>query len=586
MLPSRKSGFFGYLRVLRPIVRDQNRRAEELALEALRMLVNTRYPLLKRRLPKRRVTFTWVEQEKIARFVEWLESQETLEAAFWLSSLYACLVTEKSRQGRSLFFTPPELSRRLIENLSAQGIDFAKARVIDPACGGAAFLAPVAIEIRNRLRARGCRGRRMLIHLEKHVAGWDMDATLCKLSAMFLSMAVYADIKASGYVPHVAIHACDSLKRSKRHAREYDVVLCNPPYRKVSAAELRTLQQTDRALADGQANYYAIFMIRALSLAKGRGHVGLITPSSFLSGKSFGPLRKHLAANAHLKQIDLVDKREGVFVGVEQEAVLTVFCRRKPTREDETSVFSIGTHASDLIGVVRIRQGDHAWILPRNAGDVDLLPLHREGRYTLETYGYQCRTGLYVPHRDRRRVSPIKTWKEAVPLIWSTDIGQDGKLRFEPRPQGARFIWISKADRELIHRRPGVALQRTTSSEDTRRLVASPIGDSFLKRHGGYVGENHVIFLLKTRTAMCSEALLTSIIRSRMVDRLFRCLSGSVAVSLTDLVKLPLPDPAVVKKLLKQGLHVEDAVARAYRSSVPNSVSARATQRSDELAAL
>src|SRR6266571_1818491 len=226
MLPSQKNSFYGYLRALRPMVRGKDERAEELALDALRGLVSCRYPLLKKRLPKRRFIFSSAEQRSIERFVHWIQGQEVLEAAFWLSSLYAALVTEERRHGRALFFTPPELSRRLVSNLTDQGVNFATARFIDPACGGAAFLAPIAIAIRSKLRGRGVQGRRMLKHLERHLTGWDLDPTLRNLSCAFLWMAVYSDIAASGYVPRVAVSTGDSLRRIRRHRREYDVVIC------------------------------------------------------------------------------------------------------------------------------------------------------------------------------------------------------------------------------------------------------------------------------------------------------------------------------------------------------------------------
>src|SRR5205085_247592 len=136
-------------------------------------------------------------------------------------------------------------------------------------------------------------------------------------------------------------------------------------------------------------------------------------------------------------------------------------------------------------------------------GDVEFLPLHRPVRHTLESYGYACKTGLYVPHRDTRQVTTKKGNRRSYPLIWSTDIGQNGRFNFEHGNQKKRFVSIAKSDAKLVHRSLGVALQRTSAKDDARRLVSAPIGKSFLKRYGGYVGENHVLFLLKTEDAVC-----------------------------------------------------------------------------------
>jgi adenine-specific DNA-methyltransferase len=567
MLPTQISAFYGYRRTLRAVVRGNNVRAEALAIEVLCELVRRKYPLLMKRLPKKSGrSFSDSHQIKINRFVDWLEPQDVIDAAFWLSSLYANLVSERMRHGRALFFTPPELAQRVIHALREQGADFATARVIDPACGGAAFLAPIATAIADKLRAQGVGPRKMLKHLETHLTGWDIDPTLCKLSALFVLTAVYREIALSRYVPDIQVACADSLKRGLRHRGRYDVVVCNPPYRKVSQAERRSLELRDCAIAHGQPNYYAIFMTRALGLAKRHGRIGLITPASFLSGRSFGPLRKQTAKSNHLKQIDLIDRRQGVFVGVEQEAVLSIFCRKRPTEDAETAVFTLGSKGAKLVGMVSIPSGERPWVLPRMESDVQILALHRNIRHTIRSYGYECKTGLFVPHRDRRRTSRARAWRESVPLLWSTDIGQDGSLKFDRVAHRARYIRIASADERLIHRVPGVALQRTTAADDTRRLVAAPIGHAFLRRYGGYVGENHVLFLLKQEDAICDEVTLAAILRSETVDRLFRCLSGSVAVSLTDLQELPLPDPKEVERLIQKGIDVNEAVKRAFDS--------------------
>jgi adenine-specific DNA-methyltransferase len=44
--------------------------------------------------------------------------------------------------------------------------------------------------------------------------------------------------------------------------------------------------------------------------------------------------------------------------------------------------------------------------------------------------------------------------------------------------------------------------------------------------------------------------LLTALLNTTVVDRAFRCISGSVAVSAYELENLPLPAPANLKDLL------------------------------------
>lgn len=102
-----------------------------------------------------------------------------LEASYWLSSAYAMLTDETYRKKLAMFFTPASLTRGLLDDLGAQRVDFGRHSFLDPACGGAAFLAPIAFRMRAALLARGVTSpRQRLKHVERHLFGTDKDATL------------------------------------------------------------------------------------------------------------------------------------------------------------------------------------------------------------------------------------------------------------------------------------------------------------------------------------------------------------------------------------------------------------------------
>ena len=50
-----------------------------------------------------------------------------------------------------MYYTPPSLSEYFLEIVSSTGINWKTARVLDPACGGGAFLLPVALKMREFL---------------------------------------------------------------------------------------------------------------------------------------------------------------------------------------------------------------------------------------------------------------------------------------------------------------------------------------------------------------------------------------------------------------------------------------------------
>ncbi len=66
------------------------------------------------------------------------------EAVYFLTGLYTTLLATRERGALGAFYTPPALANRLLDMAEEQGIDWTRARVLDPASGGGAFLLPAA----------------------------------------------------------------------------------------------------------------------------------------------------------------------------------------------------------------------------------------------------------------------------------------------------------------------------------------------------------------------------------------------------------------------------------------------------------
>ncbi|HZL00369.1 MAG TPA: hypothetical protein VFC47_10755 [Caulobacteraceae bacterium] len=54
---------------------------------------------------------------------------------------------------------------------------------------------------------------------------------------------------------------------------------------------------------------------------------------------------------------------------------------------------------------------------------------------------------------------------------------------------------------------------------------------AFVERHGGVVVENHLNMVRAISAPKAPPAVLAALLNSAVVDQLFRCISGSVAVS-------------------------------------------------------
>jgi len=73
-----------------------------------------------------------------------LAKADSDERDYAIASAYSLLIGEKRRRQLSAYFTPPVLSRAVVE-ASAHILDRCdRPTVLDPACGGGSFLTPVA----------------------------------------------------------------------------------------------------------------------------------------------------------------------------------------------------------------------------------------------------------------------------------------------------------------------------------------------------------------------------------------------------------------------------------------------------------
>ena len=63
--------------------------------------------------------------------------------------------------------------------------------------------------------------------------------------------------------------------------------------------------------------------------------------------------------------------------------------------------------------------------------------------------------------------------------------------------------------------------------------------------------ENHVNVLRASPQATISSKALAAVLNTSVIDQVFRCLSGSVAVSATELHALPLPSNGILSQVEK-----------------------------------
>ena len=94
---------------------------------------------------------------------------------YLLGGVYTSLLPERIRSDWGVYYTPPAIVQRLLSDATFAGTDWRRARVVDPACGGAAFLAPAAVRIWEALSKQRIAPGKILDHIASHLSGVEID---------------------------------------------------------------------------------------------------------------------------------------------------------------------------------------------------------------------------------------------------------------------------------------------------------------------------------------------------------------------------------------------------------------------------
>ena len=513
-------------------------------------------------------------------FVAFLEDGDLLSGAYWLSSAYAMLSSDKYRKSLAMYFTPPALTNRLLDDLEDIGIDYGAHSFCDPACGGAAFLAPIALRMKQSLRKSGLSSRKILAHVSARVRGVDKDPVLCELSRYFLVMVLRDEILETGKVPEFQVEQGDAFQMFSDRLNSLDVIVSNPPFRKMTSSEAEKYRESVGEVLYAQPNLYALFMALSVKLLRPGGICALVTPTSFLSGQYFTSLRTFLLANAHIRAVSVLSDRGGVFLGVEVETSITVL--EKPTEDSSPpsktiiSVISKDGRRAEL-GAATLPVGSVAWPVPRLADDADLIQRAAQLPHRLADYGYKARIGGYVWNRDSHKSYmsiekvPKKRVGTVVPLLWSSDVeGRAQRIKFGKAKWREEPLYVDMGSRThpYVVRSPSIVMQRVTSNDQPQRLVAGVVSQGFLDKHSGFVGENHTVVLERVDGhARFSPTEMARLITCSSAERLFRCISGSTNVSVFELNQLPLPNPTKLREMVDRGEELQAAAERLFRET-------------------
>lgn len=513
---------------------------------------------------------------------EFMASADIEERYYWVGNVYTSLIPRATKNALAAHFTPPHIARYTINRAVELGFNIGASRILDPASGGAAFLTPLSAVLIEKLRAQGKSDAEIGLHILQHVSGIEIDDNLANLSGLILNDFISRSLPTFKRDLSALILNEDSLQVNGQNG-EYDAVVSNPPYGKILLPPTSILVRFADSLTNKHVNKYALFIRLSIDCVRPGGFIALVVPTSFIAGPSFGKLRKSILQDTHVLAIDLIDKREGLFVDVLQDTCI-LFLRKKNGRDSErppTCRFLNEDGSCQELGSIDIPSiaSIRSWVMPSELSpDISTNDYFSEAYTKLTDYGYGARAGYFVWNRQKDRCREGKQpRKNEYPLVWAHCIKANKPCRLSThriygQPRLLSLVKFVNPSESLISQ-PVIVLQRTTNRRQARRLIAGYIPKSMIDEYGSLISENHtiVVYPLPGVKQRVNYKTMCRLLNSKPVDNRYRLISGSVSVSVKLLKEMPLPPPALIMNGFGKNLRQEEfdeLVENCYHNAI------------------
>ena len=474
-----------------------------------------------------------------------------------LAGDYIASSTLSDRKEKGQYFTPPEIASFMARLATGERV-FPK-RVLDPGAGTGVLSCAVCEHVVERLGAQRI-----------HFDAYENDR---KLRDLLYKSLLHASNWADGHGTKLTFEIYDTDFLSpglhgltRRNSEGYDLIISNPPYTKISAADPRA--QSLSHVVYGQPNLYALFMAASIPLLNKHGLLVFITPRSYAAGHYFRAFREVLFSQVNPVHVHLFESRKEVFFN---QAVLQESIILKATKTDQSDhlIVSSSRNGSDLDSCHENRiplshalhRDDGHFVLRLPLDDVDdlLIEIVDSWPDRLADHGFQISTGPVVPFRTRQFLSAERVGgnRHLVPLLWMSNIQPMRTLwprnGSQSRDAAQQFIENCDATRKarlLLQNKTMVLLRRFSAKEEKRRLIASPLlaGQLPFTQIGV---ENHVNYIHRPAASMTSEEALglAALYNSALLDRYFRICNGNTQVGAVELRHMPLPPLEAIRSI-------------------------------------
>jgi len=450
----------------------------------------------------------------------------------------------KSRSHLGQFFTPAEVACFIaaLPRLPKRG----RLRVLDPGAGVGSLASALTARVISEHSA-----------VSLDIWAFEVDAGLHSL--LRETLADCEDVaRENGISVSTRLLGGDFIKWGTEQAshdlfvttgERFDVVIMNPPYRKINRGSSERL--LIERLGVDVSNLYAAFLVLAAALSDDGGQIAAITPRSFANGSYFRAFRGFFLDRMAFDRIHIYNSRNAAFSEdtVLQENVIfsATTGNGRPTKQVIVSCSNgpggkVSMREIPHEQVVRTKDPERFIHMSADYGADDVAATMAALPCQLADLDLQVSTGRVVDFRARDFLRSDAA-ADTVPLIYPTHC-QNGSISWPI--QGFKkwnAIVASEATMKLLLPAETYVLVRRFTAKEERRRVSSVVFDR-REAPSQLVGfENHLNVFHRRNRGLPYELAsgLCLWLSSTLVDEFVRQFNGHTQINATDLRQLRYP---------------------------------------------
>lgn len=448
------------------------------------------------------------------------------------------------------FFTPLAVAEIMAEMIKTQPLAGKKVvRILDPGAG----VGILAIAASQRIRAT-------LPNTPIHVVAIEKDPSLVETLESSLSDA-QANLGNFTYAVHqqdfVYWANQDLLHADDLQEQNFDVVITNPPYAKLSASSAESKHLKVHNI--NVPNLYAAFVALSSQLLAPGGQIVAITPRSWMNGPYFQPYRELLQRACSLTRIHTFESRKDVFkdTGVLQESVITQFENQAPTKEIQiSSSVAQGQEAKTRLVAREAVESQGVIFVPAHQEDEEIIAWMARASNKLSDLGLQVSTGKVVDFRNKDKLQ-FQPTDQTVPMVYPAHFTAGNLQHPKIDLKKPQYYRVTSDDKNTVEPGSFVLVKRFSAKEEKRRVTAA-----VWESPGLAAFDNKTNYFHRQGEGVPPDLALglTLWLNSSYVDRYFRIFSGHTQVNATDLRMMPYPSVQQLLDLARTGMEPDAAV--------------------------